>query len=76
MFNKSNKVYFKYKIKYICLTMTTFAIRLKKYENIKDRFISNQHLRHKKTEEEYLDYLLKLDEDQMKREHVIYRYGD
>jgi hypothetical protein len=56
--------------------MTTFAIRLKKYENIKDRFISNQHLRHKKTEEEYLDYLLKLDEDQMKREHVIYRYGD
>ncbi|MEM3265324.1 MAG: hypothetical protein QXH07_05155 [Thermoplasmata archaeon] len=53
--------------------MTNFAIRLDTNPSLKDKFIAYQHIRHKKTEEAYLDYLLKLDEEQLKKEHVILR---
>lgn len=56
--------------------MVNFAIRLDNNPALKDKFIAYQHLRRKKTEEEYLEYLLKLDEEQLRKEHVIYRHGD
>ncbi|MEM3271766.1 MAG: hypothetical protein QW745_08780 [Thermoplasmata archaeon] len=54
--------------------MVIFAIRLEKNQALKDKFIAYQHLRHKKTAEEYLDYLLKLDEEKLKKDQIIYRW--
>ncbi|MGB9815704.1 MAG: hypothetical protein ACPLVI_07160 [Thermoplasmata archaeon] len=48
-----------------------FSIRLKKYPNLDDIFIAQQHLRHLKTAEDYLKYLLDMDRKNMEMEKTI-----
>jgi len=50
-----------------------FAIRLKKFTDLKDVFIAQQHLRRLKTAEDYLKYLLDKDKKEIEAEKPVFR---
>lgn len=48
-----------------------FAIRLRKFADLKDVFIAQQHLRRLRTEEDYLKFLLDKDKRDMEMEKPL-----